>query len=81
MIALDIWAKLADNVAKRETHGMYPCSVPLYCMSGKDDTVVPFPSVRGKNAMGLGTSAVNTGGYIFPVPDDDCPAASKVLIA
>lgn len=74
---MDIWASLADNVEKRETHGMYPCNVPLYCMSGKDVTVSPYPSVRGKKAAGLGTSAVNIGGYIFPVPEDDCPAASR----
>ncbi len=78
---MDIWANLADNVEKRETHGMYPCSVPLYCMSGKDVTVSPYPSVRGKKATGFGTSAVNIGGYIFPVPVDDCPAASRAPVS
>ena len=66
---------------KVETHGMLPCSVPLYVPSGKEVTVVPSPSVRGKKATGLGTSAVNIGGYIFPEPADDCPAMSIAPIA
>ena len=52
-----------------EAHGMEPWAMPVYVPLGKEVTFWPEPSVRGKNAIGFGTSAVNVGGYTLPVPD------------